>query len=183
MLAHLRPLVGTSTMPNQWKPTYKSLEHYYRWALTYHCHSLALLEQMEPTIQWLWAACQSDHQIVDALQDIIDTNQYGIRWVGCHDYHLILYWIDHTSLTKLIEICKSLGLIQTRQQAHTLASIHAPMVELWKMYPQAGCQEMVSLLFHEQGLSVSRYVLWQLVTTVSHHPDAHFDRLVVKEYC
>ena len=68
---------------------------------------------MEPTIQQLWAAHQSDHQIVDVLQDIIDTNQYGIRWVGCHDYRLILYRIDHASLTKLIEIHKSLGLIRT----------------------------------------------------------------------
>ena len=169
-------------MPNQWKPTRKFLEHYYRWALTYCFHSLAPLEQMEPTIWQLWAAHQSHYQIVDALQDIFDTNQYGIRWVGCHDYHVILYWIDHTSLTKLIKICNSLGLIWTQQQAHTPASICAPMVELQKMYLQAGCQEMVSLLFHEQGLSVSRYTLWQLVTTVSYHPDAHFDRLVVEEY-
>ncbi|KAG9312434.1 hypothetical protein JVU11DRAFT_6818 [Chiua virens] len=109
-------------MPNQWKPT-------------------PPLELIEPHIQRLWAARQTDRQIVGALQKVFDTDQYGI------------------GLTKFKSIRKSLGLTRARQQQHTTASITAQMVELRKMYPHAGAREMVSLLFHEHGLSVPRRVV------------------------
>ena len=41
------------------------------------------------------------------------------------------------------------------------------MVELRAMYLNAGAREMVNLLFHEHGLSVSRYVE-VTVAVVSH---------------
>lgn len=51
-----------------------------------------------------------------------------------------------------------LGLKRTRQQAHTVDSIREVMIELRVLYPAAGAREMVNLLFHEKGMSVSRCV-------------------------
>jgi hypothetical protein len=60
------------------------------------------------------------------------------------------------SLTKFTEIRKQLGLQRTHQQRHTKESICATMMELWAIYSHAGAREMVSLLFHEHDMSVSR---------------------------
>jgi hypothetical protein len=58
-----------------------------------------------------------------------------------------------------------MGLRRTRQQGHTIESIHEAMLDLRQIYPNAGAREMISLLFHEKGMSVARYVLifiaWQ----------------------
>jgi len=62
------------------------------------------------------------------------------------------------SLTKFIEIRKQMGLIQTRQQGHTPESIQDAMQELRVVYPNAGAREMISLLFHEMNMCVSRSV-------------------------
>lgn len=62
-------------------------------------------------------------------------------------------------LTKFVEIQNRLGLRHTRQQGHTPDSIHPAMVELCTIYPDAGVHEMISLLFHEHNMSVSRYVV------------------------
>ncbi|KAG9311682.1 hypothetical protein JVU11DRAFT_7919 [Chiua virens] len=99
------------------------------------------LSQIEPLIRQLWAARLTDRQIVSELRKSIDGNQYGI------------------GLTKFTEIRKELGLQRTRQQRHTKESIRATMMELRVIYPHAGAREMVSLLFHEHGMSVSRRVV------------------------
>jgi len=50
-----------------------------------------------------------------------------------------------------------MGLLRTRQQGHTVESIHQAMIELRERFPLAGAREMSSLLFHERDMSVSRY--------------------------
>lgn len=59
---------------------------------------------------------------------------------------------------KFIEIRKGMGLFRTRQQGHTPESIQDAMLELRAMYPNAGAREMISLLFHEMNMAVSRSV-------------------------
>ncbi|KAG2748533.1 hypothetical protein P692DRAFT_20874841 [Suillus brevipes Sb2] len=99
------------------------------------------LELIAPHILRMWKARQTDHQIVLELQKHIDTSRYGI---------------GHT---KFLEIRQAMGLHRTRQQAHTVESIHNAMVELRAIYPNAGAREMASLLFHEKDMSVARSVL------------------------
>jgi len=60
------------------------------------------------------------------------------------------------SLTKFVAIRKALGLVRTRQQAHTPETIRDVMVDMRVMYPDAGLREMIKLLFHEHNLAVSR---------------------------
>jgi hypothetical protein len=48
--------------------------------------------------------------------------------------------------------------LSTRQQEHTIETIHNAIVELWKQFPKAGAQDMMSLLFHCKEMSASRYV-------------------------
>ncbi|KAI5999092.1 hypothetical protein EDD15DRAFT_2386441 [Pisolithus albus] len=81
----------------------------------------------------------------------IDTSVYGI------------------SLTKFLEIRKQLGLLRTRQQGHTCESIRETMVEMRNMYPDAGVREMIGLLFHEQGMAVSRSVMRDYCITYEPH--------------
>ncbi|KAG9308115.1 hypothetical protein JVU11DRAFT_12515 [Chiua virens] len=121
------------------------------------------LELIEPHIRCLWAARLTDRQIMDELQKIIDPDMYGL------------------GRTRFVQIRTGLGLTRTRQQGHTSASIKEVMIELWRMYPNAGLREMVSLLFHEHGLSVSRYVSisQQLVRC---QITSCFYRRVVQEY-
>jgi hypothetical protein len=57
---------------------------------------------------------------------------------------------------KFVQIRVGMGLLRTRQQSHTVESIRDAMIDLREMYPNAGAREMVSLLFHEQAMSVSR---------------------------
>jgi hypothetical protein len=52
-----------------------------------------------------------------------------------------------------------MGLQRTRQQNHTIESIRDAMTDLREAYSNAGAREMVSLLFHEKDMSVSRYVI------------------------
>ncbi|KAI6005574.1 hypothetical protein EDD15DRAFT_2384304 [Pisolithus albus] len=99
----------------------------------------------------LWKARLTDKEIVAELRKHIDTSQYGI------------------GLTKFKEIRKSLGLQRTRQQGHTAESIHAVMLEMRKMYPDAGIREMIGLLFHERNLAVSRSVICQYFITYEPH--------------
>ncbi|KAI6167932.1 hypothetical protein EDD17DRAFT_1882904 [Pisolithus thermaeus] len=99
----------------------------------------------------MWKARLNDRQIVDELRKLIDTNQYGI------------------GLTKFIQIRKEMGLIHTHQQGHTPESIRGAMVELCAMYPKAGAHEMISLLYHEQKMSVSRSVIREYFATYEPH--------------
>ncbi|KAF8420586.1 hypothetical protein L210DRAFT_3491406 [Boletus edulis BED1] len=96
------------------------------------------LSLIEPHIRSLWKKHSTDKQIVAKLHQIIDTDQYGI------------------GLTKFIEICKGLRLYRTRQQAHTPDTIRPVMTELHEIYPNAGVREMISLIFHEHDMAVSR---------------------------
>ncbi|KAG2114955.1 hypothetical protein BD769DRAFT_1629964 [Suillus cothurnatus] len=52
-----------------------------------------------------------------------------------------------------------MGLLRTRQQGHTVESIRDAMLELREMYPKAGMRGIISLLHHEEGMSVSRSVI------------------------
>jgi hypothetical protein len=59
-------------------------------------------------------------------------------------------------MTSFRAIRKRMGLERTRQQKHTLESIHNAMVTLRQRFPKAGAREMKNLLFHEKGMSVAR---------------------------
>jgi len=59
-------------------------------------------------------------------------------------------------MTKFREIHKTLGLQWTQQQGHTVETIQDAMINLRVMYPNAGSQEMVNLLFHEHNMGVAR---------------------------
>ncbi|KAG6374562.1 hypothetical protein JVT61DRAFT_3911 [Boletus reticuloceps] len=52
-----------------------------------------------------------------------------------------------------------MGLKCTCQQAHTPQTIREVMVEMRQVYPNAGVREMISLLFHEKGMAVSRNIM------------------------
>ncbi|KAI6002443.1 hypothetical protein F5J12DRAFT_906318 [Pisolithus orientalis] len=95
------------------------------------------LDQIEPHIRQLWKACLTDKEIVSEIHKHIDTSVYGI------------------GLTKFQEIRKQLGLLHTCQQGHTCKSIQDIMVEMQKMYPNAGVHEMIWLLFHEHEYFVT----------------------------
>jgi len=60
-------------------------------------------------------------------------------------------------LTKFVQIRIGMGLLRTRQQGHTIESIREPMIDLRQIYPKAGIREVISLLFHEKNMSVSRW--------------------------
>ena len=49
-----------------------------------------------------------------------------------------------------------MGLLRTRQQAHTPESIHDAMIHLHQRFPNAGEKDIKSVLFHEEKMSVSR---------------------------
>jgi hypothetical protein len=59
--------------------------------------------------------------------------------------------------TSFRAIRKSMGLLRTRQQGHTVESIRDAMVELQEHFPLAGARDMASILFHEKDLLVLRY--------------------------
>ncbi|KAG2359833.1 hypothetical protein BDR07DRAFT_1291218 [Suillus spraguei] len=99
------------------------------------------LDEIAPHILQLWKARQTDKQIVDGLRKHFDTERYGL------------------GLTKFVEIRLSMGLRRTHQQGHTIESIREAMLDLRQFYPNAGAREMISLLFHEKGMSVARYIL------------------------
>jgi hypothetical protein len=67
-----------------------------------------------------------------------------------------MYLIFLFRLTKFVQIRIGMGLVRTRQQGHTIESIRDAMVDLRQIYPNAGNREVVSLLFHEKNMSVSR---------------------------
>ncbi|KAI6035739.1 hypothetical protein EDC04DRAFT_2868837 [Pisolithus marmoratus] len=109
------------------------------------------LEQIAPYIIKMWKARRTDVETLQEVLKHIDTSQYGI------------------GLTKLKAIRKSMGLLSTQQQAHTIESIHEAMVQLWETYPMAGAREMVSLLFHEWEMLVSRSIVCKYFTVYEPH--------------
>ncbi|KAG1874027.1 hypothetical protein C8R48DRAFT_769413 [Suillus tomentosus] len=99
------------------------------------------LADIAPHILQLWKSRLMDKQIVQALRKKIDTKCYGIGF------------------TKFIQVRTDMGLLRTHQQGHTMESICDTMLELRGMYPKAGMREIISLLHHEEGMSVSRSVI------------------------
>ncbi|KAI6156702.1 hypothetical protein BKA82DRAFT_4009262 [Pisolithus tinctorius] len=77
------------------------------------------------------------------------------------------------SLTRFVVICKSLGLVYTRQQAHTPETIQDAMIKLREMYPNAGTREMISLIFFEHDMSVSQSTMQLYFTTYEPHLVRH----------
>lgn len=51
---------------------------------------------------------------------------------------------------------EQMGLIRARKQGHDVESIRESMIHLRQQYPKAGAREMVSILFHEENISVPR---------------------------
>ncbi|KAG1904187.1 uncharacterized protein F5891DRAFT_1184371 [Suillus fuscotomentosus] len=82
---------------------------------------------------------------------------------GQADCHRIAEHFDTShyglGLTKFLKIHEGMGLRRTRQQMHTVETICEAMTDLRQTYPNAGAREMVSLLFHEQNMSVARSVV------------------------
>ncbi|KAI6006422.1 hypothetical protein EDC04DRAFT_2871708 [Pisolithus marmoratus] len=109
------------------------------------------LEQIAPYIIKMWKARRTDVETLQEVLKHIDMSQYGI------------------GLTKLKAIQKSMGLLSTWQQAHTIESIHEAMVQLQETYPMAGAREMVSLLFHEWEMLVSRSIVCKYFTVYEPH--------------
>ncbi|KAJ6474357.1 hypothetical protein C8R45DRAFT_835079 [Mycena sanguinolenta] len=82
---------------------------------------------------------KDDKAILRALQDHhIDSSKYGL------------------GITRFRQIRESLGLFRSRKQEHNFDTITSPMIRLHAQYPKAGAREMVSLLFHEENMSVPR---------------------------
>ncbi|KAG2368383.1 hypothetical protein BDR07DRAFT_1372167 [Suillus spraguei] len=59
----------------------------------------------------------------------------------------------------VLTVHMDMGLLRTCKQGHSVESIHDAMLELHEMYPEAGMREIISLLHHEEGMSVSRSVV------------------------
>jgi len=78
----------------------------------------------------------------------------------CSDFIYLAHGdLNIWSLTSFKAIHKEMGLLRARQQGHSVESVHESMTRLRKRFPKAGAREMVNLLFHELGMSVSRYVI------------------------
>ncbi|KAG1798669.1 uncharacterized protein HD556DRAFT_1440373 [Suillus plorans] len=99
------------------------------------------LEEITPHVLRFWKARLTDKAIVEELRKVIDTDRYGI------------------GITKLKEIRSDMGLKRARQQGHSVETIRDAMLDLRRIYPNSGSREMISLLFHERGMAVSRRVI------------------------
>ncbi|KAG2085347.1 hypothetical protein BD769DRAFT_1718725 [Suillus cothurnatus] len=99
------------------------------------------LDEITPHILRFWKARLTDKAIVQELQKVIDTDRYGI------------------GITKLKEIRSDMGLKRARQQGHSVETIRDAMVDLRRIYPNAGSREMISLLFHEREMAVPRRIM------------------------
>ncbi|KAG1883977.1 hypothetical protein F4604DRAFT_1878813 [Suillus subluteus] len=99
------------------------------------------LDELAPHILRYWKTQLNDKEIVHALQKHFDTECYGI------------------GLTKFHQICVDMGLERSRQQGHTVETIHEAVTELHQMFPHAGMREMIGLLFHKKNMSVAKSVM------------------------
>ncbi|KAG1811329.1 hypothetical protein EV424DRAFT_1542550 [Suillus variegatus] len=103
------------------------------------------LEEITPHILRLWKACQTDKMIIENLRKVIDTSCYEI------------------GITKFKEICNAMGLQRTRQQNHSIKSIHDTMVDLREAYPNAENHRNVVISYfaaYEAGLVHQRKARW-----------------------
>ncbi|KAG2033434.1 hypothetical protein BDR03DRAFT_1014290 [Suillus americanus] len=99
------------------------------------------LDELAPHILCYWKTRLNDKEIVQALQKHFNTEHYGF------------------GLTKFRQIRVDMGLERSRQQGHTIETIHEAVTELRQMFPHAGTREMISLLFHEKNMSVAKSVM------------------------
>ncbi|KAJ7601591.1 hypothetical protein B0H17DRAFT_1155239 [Mycena rosella] len=100
------------------------------------------LADIAPHIHKYWKQRKNDKDIVRLLSHHhIDSSKYGL---GCY------------SLTRFREIREALGLFGSRKDGHDVESIRPAMLRLRQQYPKAGAREIVSLLFHEENMNVSR---------------------------
>lgn len=72
-----------------------------------------------------------------------------------------------------------MGLQCTCQQGHSWESIHDAMIDIHQMYPKAGIQEVISLLFYEKNMSVSRSYIF---TSYSCQNLTYIYRTIVSSY-
>ncbi|KAJ7176192.1 hypothetical protein C8R43DRAFT_942992 [Mycena crocata] len=97
---------------------------------------LAPLEDISEHIHRYWGQRKDDKAIVCLLmKHHIDTSKYGLGFR---------------------EIREGLGLFRTRKQGHDVESIRPALIRLRSQYPKVGAREIISLLFHEENMSVSR---------------------------
>ncbi|KAJ7773753.1 hypothetical protein B0H14DRAFT_3095982 [Mycena olivaceomarginata] len=89
-----------------------------------------------------WKMRKNDKEIVRLLMTHhIDTSKYGL----------------------------GLGLFHTRKQDHDVHTIRQAMIRLRDQYPKAGAREMISLLFHEENMSVSRNIVTEYFSVHEPH--------------
>jgi hypothetical protein len=86
----------------------------------------------------------------------IDPERYGLGYVHLTYVDNLIYISLSFRMTSFRKIREGMGLYRTRQQGLTVEDIRQHVLTLRPKYPQAGIREMISLLFHEKGLSVSR---------------------------
>ncbi|KAJ7446098.1 hypothetical protein FB451DRAFT_1355111 [Mycena latifolia] len=100
------------------------------------------LEEIAPHIQHYWKMQKNDKEIVRLLNaHHIDSSKYGL------------------GLTRFRKIRESLGLFRSRKEGHDVESIRPALLRLREQYPKAGAREIVSLLFHEENMNVSRNIV------------------------
>ncbi|TEB29322.1 hypothetical protein FA13DRAFT_1632434 [Coprinellus micaceus] len=99
-------------------------------------------------ICYYWYQGKNDKQILRHLLDRhIDTTQYGL------------------GMTNFKAIRKSMDLLSTRQQGHTVMSIRGAVEEIRVFNTTAGILDMKSLLLKKKGIKVSRAVLQEYFET------------------
>ncbi|KAJ7729286.1 hypothetical protein B0H14DRAFT_3617421 [Mycena olivaceomarginata] len=102
----------------------------------------APIEIIGPYIHKYWKMRKDDKTILCLLKTHhIDSSKYGL------------------GIIRFRQIREALGLFRTRKQDHDVTTIRQAMIRLWDQYPKAGAREIVSLLFHEENMSVSRNVV------------------------
>ncbi|KAJ7843631.1 hypothetical protein B0H14DRAFT_3139543 [Mycena olivaceomarginata] len=102
----------------------------------------APIEIIGPYIHKYWKMRKDDKTILRLLKTHhIDSSKYGL------------------GITRFRQIREALGLFRTWKQDHDVTTIRQAMIRLRDQYPKAGAREIVSLLFHEENMSVSRNVV------------------------
>ncbi|KAJ7841523.1 hypothetical protein B0H14DRAFT_3140219 [Mycena olivaceomarginata] len=100
------------------------------------------IEIIGPYIHKYWKMRKDDKTILRLLKTHhIDSSKYGL------------------GITRFRQIREALGLFWTRKQDPDVTTIRQAMIRLRDQYPKAGAREIVSLLFHEENMSVSRNVV------------------------
>ncbi|KAF8527657.1 hypothetical protein JB92DRAFT_3139803 [Gautieria morchelliformis] len=100
------------------------------------------LDELAPHIEKYYRMRLTDTEMLEHLRDRhIDKTRHGL------------------SLTSLKRMRKGLGLESTRQQAHTLDTAAAALLQVRSRYPKAGARDMITHAFREEHIKVSRRVV------------------------